>query len=370
MKKKNTDYLPLHWVKKAGKFDSEFGNTFTNDSERFRKLFLQSLDKDNVNAVDLNKWFNAYESFLTDHKELLLSVDNTLTYCDSHNDYTNFAETLQDFNFLSLVMLWSKNKQVFKLDKDFTEELLNTEDIKLPVDVFDYLPFEYFYVDLSNCKELREKTLCEGFFCTVQKFNYGSETFYYLSMVRVDNEFFYVDTVMIDNNGESIKTTKYEDSVMVNLVASEEGDLVYRGDKEFNQKLFNTLVIQLLLYLSSVEPDMEKSVETRYTYRKPTNGVIKNKFSEVFMWDVGVHFGNSVRDWKKKNKNHSNSSTGTGSPKRPHMRRAHWHSYYYNTPNGNREKRLVWLKPIFVNKDLVKNDDEISTTIHETSLFD
>ena len=60
------------------------------------------------------------------------------------------------------------------------------------------------------------------------------------------------------------------------------------------------MVVQILNYLSSVQPDIEENPQTKKTYRKPApHTEPKNKYSEIQKWDVGVRFGAAFRAWKK-----------------------------------------------------------------------
>lgn len=372
MKNKAVDYLPLKWAKKAVKLD--IGGAFAKDSEWYRDLLLRCVNEGDT--MDVDAWFELYKPFLSKHTELNKLLKDVVLYCKIKDDATLFGETLQDYNSESLIMLWSRDKQVFKIDRDFADELLDTDNLCVPVDAFDHLPFKYFYVDLSDCTEVCDKTLCGGFFCTVQKVNREGVSSYVITTTRVTDEVFCTDMQMIANDGVSVEATIYDDKVMMEIITDgmdTNGKLsLNKTHKEFNLRLFNTLVIQLLLYLSSVKPDVVENKESQQTYRKPANGVIKNRYSEIFTWDVGVRFGNSVRDWKKKSSHSSHGtgvSTGAGTAKRPHMRRAHWHTYLYNAKDGTKERRLKWIEPIFVNEKFVESKDEVPVTIHETKLF-
>ena len=55
-------------------------------------------------------------------------------------------------------------------------------------------------------------------------------------------------------------------------------------------------------------------------------------------------------------------STGTHASPRPHIRRAHWHSYWVGKGDepGAREVMLKWLPPIPVN---VQNVEDLAATV-------
>lgn len=53
------------------------------------------------------------------------------------------------------------------------------------------------------------------------------------------------------------------------------------------------LIFQTVMYLASKKPDVSENEVTRKTY-KPSK-IIKNKFSEIQKWDVGVRYGSEIR---------------------------------------------------------------------------
>lgn len=65
------------------------------------------------------------------------------------------------------------------------------------------------------------------------------------------------------------------------------------------------IVFQLLLYLTSKEPDINESLKTKYTYRKPV-GKPTNSFKEVQIHEVGVKYGKTIKKFlqEEKKKNH------------------------------------------------------------------
>lgn len=41
-------------------------------------------------------------------------------------------------------------------------------------------------------------------------------------------------------------------------------------------------------------------------------------------------------------------NTGSHSPKRPHMRRGHWHNFWTGPRDGDRKLVLHWIPPTFI----------------------
>ena len=111
---------------------------------------------------------------------------------------------------------------------------------------------------------------------------------------------------------------------------------------------------------------MENEI-TKRTY-KPSK-TIKNKFSEVQMWDVGYRYGKAIKlaleeankyaktiDFKDGEKEHKKRK----SP-RPHVRCAHYRRVRIG--KGRTEISIIWIPPI-----IVCGDKEIIVTIHNTTI--
>lgn len=124
---------------------------------------------------------------------------------------------------------------------------------------------------------------------------------------------------------------------------------------------FRLFLLQFLMYLSSKEPDITESSDTVNTY-KPSE-IIRNKYSEVQKWNVGVRYGAKIRcfDKQKMQQLDSYSASNKSSAKRPHMRKAHWERYH--TGKGRIKLITKWKEPVFINGD---SDDIISTIYNIT----
>lgn len=64
-------------------------------------------------------------------------------------------------------------------------------------------------------------------------------------------------------------------------------------------------------------------------------------------WDVGVRIGAALRAAYQREQTGGDAAP-TGRQVRPHVRRAHWHSYWIGPREGERRRELRWLPPITV----------------------
>lgn len=113
--------------------------------------------------------------------------------------------------------------------------------------------------------------------------------------------------------------------------------------------------LQLVLYLCSNNREM---VPTRRRSRgRPSHLDVPR---EILEWDVGVRVGTSIRTYRnqqviaKADPESTDAAPTEGEGRRhrsprPHMRRAHWHSFWAGPRDGARKLVLHWLPPIPVN---------------------
>ena len=137
----------------------------------------------------------------------------------------------------------------------------------------------------------------------------------------------------------------------------------YIGSREEYRKTFSSM-LQLLLYLCSEEPDMPQ-IEHPQKRRTFSGGVRSPKEPQV--WDVGVRVSNAI--WNYKNHERSDekelsSVQGAHSSPRPHVRAAHWHTFWVGPRSAkfpDRKPIIRWLPPIPIGMDWRR---ELPTNIH------
>lgn len=292
-------------------------------------------------------------------------------------------DMMENLDAISLILTWAKNKQVYKFDKDFLNELIHTDTVTIDKDGWDYLPYDTFYLDLSDNQEICQKIMGQGIFVKVEKAKSNNRnksiipkdcksSTYCVHLAKVTEDLFF-------NN---IFTFKNETSEIVVSEMNEKNDiLVFQDIRDDSNRLidyvtskatidgnlYKQLIAQILTYLSSLEPDIAENENTQRTYRRPAQGSEpKDKFSEIQQWDVGVRFGSSFRKWKKQQRETEpddaiTKSSGAHTRKRPHSRRAHWSHYWYGS-GTEKVRRPKWLSSCFVNANYA---DETDVVIHK-----
>lgn len=346
MAKKKGKYLPLYWTEIL---ENQLRDTFPEITVED----LRIISEHGTSEMVRNKTILKYPRLCN----LLASL---MDRAERNSEYqTALKETVRDLDSMSLVMLWAKNKQVFAFDKDFTDELLRTEEVHLTKNGWDYLPFKTFYVDLSDNEELCDKILGKGLFITLEKLSDEQGEVYCVHVCKVGERYFYNDVFSFVNEDKALPVAEMMVDDKVLHFDHEHG----MSHKAIDGKAYEVIVAQILTYLSSVEPDIGENPETQKTYRKPApESKPKNKYSEIRKWDVGVRFGSAVRAWKKKNASGTTHTGGSGNKKRPHSRKAHWSHYWYGS-GENKVRRPKWISECYVGM----KDDDTPAVIHKVT---
>lgn len=114
-----------------------------------------------------------------------------------------------------------------------------------------------------------------------------------------------------------------------------------KGDLEL------TPLISLLLYICSTNAEIggESRRPERPRPKKTKKGWRLFPADKPTSWDVGIRIGAALRRGYES----TGSGDGTHASPRPHIRRAHWHTYRVGP--GREQSQLKWLPPIPVNVD-------------------
>lgn len=275
---------------------------------------------------------------------------------------------------------WSEYKQAYKLDGDFFEELVRTENIGFTKDTFRRLPINTFYIDLESCKNISpfvgayvhievDDTPDVGVFVYMLTDGKGNQnggiifSHYAVCHFGNEDEIVYYEKDQVDASEFLVRDGKVgelPDEVPLKSVPWDDRrvDIV-------------TAILQVILFLSADSEDIWESSLTKQTYKPRKPGApVKNKFSELRMWDVGVRYGKAIKLAKEELVRRAEEpgtdtdtdikSDGKGARKspRPHLRCAHWQRFHCG--EGRTQVRTRWVGPV-----LVCGGKELPVTIHK-----
>ena len=135
----------------------------------------------------------------------------------------------------------------------------------------------------------------------------------------------------------------------------------YVGSRDEYRQTFSSM-LQLLLYICSDEPDMPE-IEHPQRRRRLSGGVRAPEAPRV--WDVGVRVSAAIRRFNGKAavETESGAPTGSHASPRPHVRSAHWHTYWTGPRDAVfplRKPVMRWIPPLPIGMDWKR---ELPTTI-------
>lgn len=262
-------------------------------------------------------------------------------------------EDLDDFLNLAIYYNtrseWRANKLSYIVDNKLFDTLMEMSYVKsAPTDCVTKLPSSCFYIDYNN----RGSEICEGLLGSFLISSQG-ETDTSLLMVHLIkskklSRILYLTTpYYLGHNGND--TFMPPVSHINNEILCEDEVTRCIDNKKLSKFLFN-----FLLYLSSVNKDVEISERTRKNHSNTENKVIKNKFREVKEFEVGFTFGKTIKKGAVRVKYVDGDGVDKDKPKAKgtskcsHYRSAHWHHYWIG--KGDNKKLVTkWIEGVFVN---------------------
>ena len=319
--------------------------------------------------------YEAINEYLMNNREINKIIMHGIPFKDYKQRQTEWRDMFGECYVLSE---WCKSKVVYKMDNEFFHEIKNTTNLKISSEMLSHLPVNLMYFDLSDVKNIGEFSgawvdvhhvkdkqfmfaiymVTNGSICPRNRHAIFSYYCTYLfndkvTEIEIDpkdmvtssiNDYFVRDYEITDGNGTIIRQP-------LDRKDDHRGDIIIA-------------IIQTLQFLHAQTEDISESEITKSTYRPST--IIKNKFSEVRMWDVGVRYGKAIKfaklqvekQMKEESEKEESKEKKRRKPVRPHIRSAHWQRYHVG--EGRKQIKVNWIPPIYV-----CGGKEIPVTIHK-----
>lgn len=259
---------------------------------------------------------------------------------------------------------WRLSKEVYVIDQEIKDLLFEqADDTDIPSEILFRLPYQSFYVEVPDFYFLGGKI--HGFFVTLEYDVDKKDAELRFTFLDSDaNTYSFPIYITAGTLSESIEQSRKV--ALGNLKYFNYGSAEYaealKGHKEIQKLLGQSL--QLVLYILASNAEITDSPEqTTITKRGKT---IKDKYSEIRKWDVGIRIGSAIRTQNKiREQGENKTDSGHQSP-RPHMRRAHWHHFWTGPKAQPEERKLIlkWLSPMAV----AVGDDETPVVIHKVEI--
>lgn len=256
------------------------------------------------------------------------------------------SNNLNYLEAMSAILPWRLHKVIFRFDPDLTDELTAKDTLPedIPASLLFHMPYPCVFI-----AEPPGVDDCDGvFFFLEWDHRYPQAVELRAHYLFSDDRIVYLYYQYADDRAALAS----EFNKNVEKTIREVGNTA-AIDRDFDPIRWRQCMdnmpkhLSMLVYLCSDEPDISRRSEVP---RRRGRGVIKtpNWPDKV---DVGRYIGSTIRMGRELQRKASDDDGegGTGSPRRPHMRRAHWHLYW--TGSGRTVPRVKWLAPIFVGGD-------------------
>jgi hypothetical protein len=269
-------------------------------------------------------------------------------------------------NLVAALAAWRKNKIVYRFDRGLLDVLSESDgSLDMPLSLLDFLPVETFYVELSPSSGYWAQMI------NVADEHGGTE-------IRAVNIFY---TWLMDDggiSGEWLQATSQGpfdrgDGIPTNpkpeertfrsirdLFATHKEIAPDTPFSELDDSVVNDVVASLL-YLCAENRELARDSRLRRNKTPKEFSKIKDVQRELIVWEAAPTITERIRKFGASAiYGHSPASGhGTGARKSPHVRRAHWHTYWTGPRNSDERKQIVrWVLPTFVNADLLEEGAE------------
>lgn len=272
----------------------------------------------------------------------------------------NYKESITNATLMAAIAPWRRYKQIYTFKPELERALREQAyDCEIPVEIFDSLPYPGIYIQTTTFEDE------DGFFVHLEYDMNRNEYELRLTIVQNGGRI-NMSSVHLKENGtimdglnEYLRVMKVNNCGLVPEISDISAEMLYDDIAER---------IQLVLYLCAqnkeVKPDpvQEKIVRTP---KEPS--MIKDKYREIRKFICGEEISEALKVYHRKinttgeTKESSGSQTLSNSiassPKRPHMRRAHWH--HYRTGVGRANLILKWLPPMMIHEGEVMNENSV-----------
>ena len=273
---------------------------------------------------------------------------------------------------------WRKFKKVYVLDDELEKTLIeqaDSMDLDEPLSgavLMDNMPYPVIYVKSNHVMEGRV-----GFFAAIEV------------MHGIDVRF--LTTIFFDKNMNSgpvvripifpalslydgfLRTDHQVMSIMTKLMAPngrtctsaveiKSNEMQRRSPSEVFGIESSKRALQILLYIIAANADKRENPVQAAIY-KPSSTKIRDTFREVRQIDVGVQVGRVLRLQNGEHRRRACvAGVGKGVPKRPHLRRAHFHGYWVGT---GEDRRLIlrWLAPMVIHEEDLSEETVFATPV-------
>jgi hypothetical protein len=232
---------------------------------------------------------------------------------------------------------WRVTQGIYRFDPTLYEALSATPvSGPLPVELLYRLPEWTVYIETPGMRWGGDPLL--GAFAQIGEMEYGAEGLF-LALHTKHN---------LDQYSLRLDQPTFEASLDI-ATRHTERDQFHPDPHDIRTVL--PRILSLLLYLCSESAELGDGTTypARPNPRRTRKGTRMFPADRLTTWDVGIRIGAALRSAYQRNGAEDGSSASHTGP-RPHIRRAHWHTFLTG-PRIEPRRTLRWLPPIAVNVD-------------------
>lgn len=260
------------------------------------------------------------------------------------------GEQAADVGILGALATWRMTQGIYRFDTDMFEALWSTPLSKIPREILYRLPEWCVYIEAPKDYRIIGAPI-SGWFCHLEyDFNTGRAE---LRLVLDQGERLVPLVIhLTEETLEECVRAALAESVRQLSIAIGEDLPVSAKDAWSDMNRDFAPLVSVLLYLCSETPDMSDLRGRRSAPGNPMPVKIKQGLrtfpaSGPTTWLTGYRVGTALRlatDGRQDDRGAAGG--GTHASPRPHIRRAHWHTYWTGPRGSSQTPVLRWLPPI------------------------
>lgn len=257
-----------------------------------------------------------------------------------------------DAQLLASLSTWRRSKNIYSFDLPLIEDLTqDPKDTVIPIEILCRMPYSAIYIETSNWKKEFDGFLVywEDDHTTHEK----ELRFLFLSDEGKPLNECFIHIIPDGTIHDGIEKGKQliVDNIRRQLASVSFSELNHALKAIDDNYLMICQAMQLVLYVCADNSSILEDPQQAELYHP--GSTISDKFREIRKWNVEK--GSKVQvhaDEKKISADHEDKekSTGSHSPKRPHVRRSHWH-YFWKGRGNQRHLVLYWLDESYIHGD-------------------
>lgn len=237
---------------------------------------------------------------------------------------------------------WRATQTIYRFDPAFVAALVSTSLHRLPVESFYRLPEWCVYIEAPDLMWMDKRMA--GFFCFLESdANSGHpELRFLIDFAAADPGRLLSVPIHLDHATIGAATQAALEESKRQMVRLGHTHLAATMPESLAQAIADDLqpLLALVLYLCSEEPDIGDGQRGRPAPTKTKKGLKLFPPDAPAVVEVGYKIGHALRDYQLAEQTESAARKGP----RPHIRRAHWHTY--RTGVGRTGAISRWLPPI------------------------